>query len=101
MLPMAGRVGMLSPGLLLLRRRIVPPEMPDGQEGKYRRVNKSGEQEGRKVQRHRRVVGPHPNAEKGIGEGVPEPLGCDQQPQNAPTSPKATGGAKARIIRLK
>ena len=71
------------PAAYLLRRHIVPPEMADSQEGEHRRVDKSGEQEGREVQLHIRVVGPHPDAEKGIREGVPEPLGRDHQPGDA------------------
>ena len=31
-------------------RHIVPPEIPDGQEGEHHRIDDSGEQEGREVQ---------------------------------------------------
>ncbi len=63
------------PAAYLLRRHIVPPEMADGQEGEHRGVDKSGEQKGREVQLHIRVIGPHPDAQQGVREGIAETLG--------------------------
>ena len=72
----------------LFRRRIMPPEVPDGQKGEHRRVNAGGEQEGRETQFHRRVVGPHPDAQEGVREGVSESLRRGQQPCDAAHQPK-------------
>lgn len=49
------------PAVYLIRRHIMPSEIPDGQGGEHRRVSAGGEQEGHKVQLHLRVVGPHPD----------------------------------------
>ena len=66
----------------LFRRSVVPSEMADGQERKPRRVDQGGEQKGREVQLHLRVVGPHPDAQQRIGEGVAKALAGDHQPHD-------------------
>ena len=66
----------------------MPPEVPNGQEGERRRVRADGEQEGRKIQRHRGVVGPHPDAQQRIREEVAKALGGGHQPGDAPRQAK-------------
>ena len=79
----------------------MPPEMADGETGEHRRINRGGEQEGEQLQFHLRVIGPHPMHSREYGKAYPNPWAVTISPAMPPTRPKATGGAKARILRLK
>ena len=58
--------------------------MPDGQGKEQQNINPAPQQKRPQIQRHRGVIGPHPQTQQGVGKGVPKPLRGEHQPGDAP-----------------